>query len=105
MSPPRARLECDSLWIPELPWRYSAHPLWQARNPFAISVDSPQRSSAKIRRAFRARDGQAMLNILADLRFCQRVQVIADGDPLAKLPQLMRVQPVAQFGLAHQHNL
>ena len=46
-----------------------------------------------------------MLNVLSDFKAAQRLQVITHGDTLTKLAETGIVQPIAQFRLAHEHDL
>jgi len=77
----------------------------EARNAPAVSENPPHRRSGEGRQPARARQREAVLNVLADLGARQRIQMIPHGDALAELTQLMAVQTVAQFRLAHQDDL
>ena len=77
----------------------------QTRHALAVLMNPPERGQGEIRPARRAGYVQTMGDVLADFLKFQRAQMIPHRDALAKLAQAVIVQAVAQFRLAHQHNL
>ena len=77
----------------------------QAWNAFGVTEDAPESRLSEVRALLRAGNAEAMLDVLADFVAIQRTQVIADGDALAQLAQIVIVQALPQLGLAHKHDL
>src|SRR6266850_711041 len=77
----------------------------KARYPLGVAINPPNRRLGKDRRALRARNGQPMLHILSHFVKGESLEMVADGDPLPELPQVVLVEPISKFRLPQEHNL
>ena len=84
---------------------FVTHGIDQAWDALAVIVNPPERRTCEVGSAVTAGDMDAMLDILPHFRTLERAQMVADSDALTKLSEAMIIQPLAQLGLAHEHNL